>query len=541
MKKLISPIVLLFATLFVSTAVFAQPGGDLPSEEVEIIKDFEARLEESNKLVVKPEMPPIDTTTKNLVYDIPSKNIEVEYLPPKIRPIAMKRQPLPPTYKGYAKLGYGIPSSPYAELAYHTSDPEKYEAGLSFLHHSANFKDIEHQRFANTHGKVEGTYFHPEGYAIGGNIGYGVDEVHFYGYDHEAQSYQREQIRQQFKAFDLGVKFFNGERTNGDLNYHAGADFYSLQDNYASGETNLDIDLGVTKWFNETHPLKVRIVTDFTTFEDTVKQKLNNFYLQPSFTWHGDAFKVKVGANITSTDDVFSFYPDVEASVNVVGNKLNVFAGAEGGLHKNSFRSLSGYNPFMVSRGFEIRNTSYNNFYGGIRGNLQVFDYKVQAGYKQADDLATYLNDPFDTLRFAVIYDTVNIFYVKGTLNATPVEGLDVIITAGQNVYDFKNLVKAFHLPALELNVGVVYTTLEEKLRLKGELYIENGVPFLTRDGQTDNLNGLFDISLGADYRLTEHFGLFFQVNNLANNKRQRWANYPTYGINILGGLTARF
>ena len=60
-------------------------------------------------------------------------------------------------------------------------------------------------------------------------------------------------------------------------------------------------------------------------------------------------------------------------------------------------------------------------------------------------------------------------------------------------------------------------------------------------DGEADNLNGLFDLSLGAEYQATENIGIFFQLNNLANNRRQRWANYPTYGINILGGITARF
>jgi hypothetical protein len=30
-------------------------------------------------------------------------------------------------------------------------------------------------------------------------------------------------------------------------------------------------------------------------------------------------------------------------------------------------------------------------------------------------------------------------------------------------------------------------------------------------------------------------------VNNLLNQKRQRWENYPTFGMNILGGISARF
>ncbi len=526
---------------FLATAMYAQPPGEeLPSEEVEIIKDFEAALEESNKLEIVPELPPLESDSRKLLYSIPSKTLEVQYLPPKIRPIAMKRDRVPPIYKGFLKLGYGIPSSPYGEISYHTADPKKYEIGINAMHHSANFKDIENQRFSMTDVSLDGTYFNDLGFAVSGNVGYNIDQIHFYGYDQEVASFVREQVQQQFNTFTVGAKIFNGERTQGDLNYYAGLDFYSIQDNYASGETNLDIDLGVTKWMNDKHELTVGITTDFTTFEDTAKQNVNNFYLQPSFTFHGDAFKVKVGANLTSNDDKFKVFPDAEAAVNVVGNKLSVYAGAEGGLYKNSFKNLTDYNPFIVSR-LQIFNSSYNNFYGGIRGNLKVVDYQGQVGLKKVNDLALYLTDVIDTTRFRVLTDTVDIFYIKGTLNAKPVKGLEIIGTIGSNVYDLNTQEKAWHLPALEVNFGVVYTTMEDKLRLKGELFVENGVPFINGNGDTDNLNGLFDLSLGADYQFTKNFGLFFQLNNLASNKRQRWANYPTYGINVLGGITARF
>jgi hypothetical protein len=364
-----------------SFSVFAQP--DLPSEEVEVIKDFEAALEESFKINVKPELPPVDTSSKNLLYDVPNKTINLDYLPPKIRPIAMKRDKVPDIYNGYLKLGYGIPGSPYGEVSYHAADPNIYEVGAHFKHHSANFKEIENQRFAKTDIGLDGTYFSDLGFALNGDIGYNINEVYFYGYDHDEQSYTREQIKQKFNTFNFGVKFFNGESTQGDINYWASAEVVNLTDNFAVSETSLDIDLGVTKWFNETHPLTVKIITDFTSFDTTEKQSLNNFYFQPSFTYHADMFKVRIGGNLTSFKDKFTFYPDIEATVNVIGTQLTAFAGWEGDTYKNNFKNITDYNPFVVSR-FGIQNTGYHNFYGGVRGNIKVFDYEVQAGLKKA-------------------------------------------------------------------------------------------------------------------------------------------------------------
>ena len=100
---------------------------------------------------------------------------------------------------------------------------------------------------------------------------------------------------------------------------------------------------------------------------------------------------------------------------------------------------------------------------------------------------------------------------------------------------------RAWHLPALEANFTGVYRLLEDKFRLKGELYVANGVPYQQADGTADNLNALLDVSVGGEYIITENIGAFIELNNLLNNRRERWVNYETFGINILAGVTAKF
>lgn len=535
---LVKRIILFFVLCATVQPLFAQP--NLPSEEVEVIKDFEARLEDSEKIDAIPELPELDTTIRNLTYTVQPESLQVPYRAPKIRPLAMKRDKVTPAYNGFLKLGYGLPHSPYAELAYNNSKNKNYDVGGQLKYHTANRKSLDNQRFKDIFGRLNGTYYWDEGYAVGGEMGYALDEVHFYGYDHDVDTFGREEVKQQFKVFDAKAKFFNGERTQGDINYAVGFDFYALNDNYASSETGTDIELSATKWFNENHPLTIVINTDFTNFEDTAKQNLNNFSLNPTFTYHAQIFKLKIGANLTSHKDVFNVFPDVEASVNIVGNQLSAYTGVSGGLHKNSFRNTSDFNPFVVSR-YELRNTQYLHVYGGVKGNLKVVDYQIQAGYKSAKDLALFLNDVTDTIRFNVLYDTVNIFNIEGTLQAKPMKNLNVMLTLSQNIYSPKNQDKAWHLPATEFNLAANYLTMRDKLTLKGELFVQNGVNYIDLQNNQDKLNALFDLSLGAEYNITKHFNVFFEANNLVSNRRQRWYRYPTFGINFLAGVTARF
>jgi len=541
------------ALLFFCQMALAQPGnGGLETSEVEVIKEFEARLKDTEKLKVLPGLPPLDNSSRKLNYNVPTKTIPIDYPDPSLRPIALRRGKIEKGYKGFAKLGYGFPSSPYAELGYNFGGgKEPYNLGIHVLHNSANFdNDFEHQRYSLTDALLKGTYYLEEGgMAVGGKLGYTVDEVHYFGYNPTGgllgadTSLTREQVRQRFNTFKGGFNLFNGERNDMDVSYSAGVDFYTMSDNYATDELGFDLKLSGTKWFNEKHPLALTIRTDFTTYEDTVKQKLNNFYFQPNFTYHGDKFRFKAGVNLVSFNDEFDLLPDLEASFAVLGARLAVFGGWKGDYVKNNMKNLSDYNPYIGTyERLDIRNTRYNQYYGGVRGNLGIIEYNGQLGYKKAEDLALFLTDPTDLRRrFLTVYDTVDIFNIEGVITARPFKDFELTTSITQNVYDLKTQEKAWHLPNLEVNVSVAYKTLKDKMRLRGEIYIENGVPYLDENGVQDNLNGLFDISLGADYQIAKNVGIFLNLNNLAGNKRERWANYPTYGINILGGITAKF
>jgi len=282
------------------------------------------------------------------------------------------------------------------------------------------------------------------------------------------------------------------------------------------------------------------VVTDFTTYRDTAKQTLNNIFVRPTFNYHTDAFQAKVGVNIASHQDDFSFFPDVEVTVNVLENVLTAFAGVEGSLYKNNYQNLTNYNPFIVPRP-ELRNTSYFHFFGGVKGEYQGIDYQAQLGYKNSDDLALFLSNADTVPQFNVLYDTVNIFTISGALTVPLFDKLEIVGSFAQHVYSTTSQEKAWHLPSLEVNVEARYKMLDDKLTLKGNLFMENGVPFQRSDGSSDNLNALFDVNAGADFQFTDNIGGFVQINNLLDNNRQRWRYYPIMGINGVVGLTAKF
>jgi hypothetical protein len=535
------------ALLLIGGPVFAQK--DLPGGQVDIVKQFNARLMEAERYALPPVLPPIDTSNRRQNYILQARPIKVNYPAPRIRPLEWRSDPEADIYKAYLQAGMGYPRSVFVDGSVDFIADKDLNVGLDVYHYSAdNSKQVENQKFSENNINLHGIYKTETGYSITGNLGYDLNTLHFYGYNALTEgnarplSFADDAVRQRYKKFYGNAKAYNLEPGVAGLNYQAAVGFYSLADNYVTRETGFDLALGATKWFEDKHPLSLILVTDFTGYQDSATQSLNNVFLRPSFSYHGERFRLKIGANIASHENEFYIYPDVEASVNLVDNVFTAFAGAEGGLRKNNFNTLSEYNPFISPR-IRLENTFYNNIYGGLKGEIKGIKYRGQAGLKDVRNLALFTTQVRrDSIpRFNTVYDSAQIVYVSGELSTELFDGFGLSAGFTQNFFNMEREEKPWHLPSITLNVGAVIEMLDDKLKIRGDLFMENGVPVQTPDGGSRNLNALLDVSAGAQYQLTENIGAFIRVNNLINNQRQRWEHYPVMGINGLIGLTARF
>ncbi len=533
----------LIFSILLCAVVAVQAQKTLPTGEVDIIKQFNARLIDAERYVLPPLLPLLDTSNRKQFYNILVRPMNISYLAPKIRPLEFRTQDAQKIYKGYLQTGYGLPNAFYLDGTYDFVTQTKINVGVDIYHYSANnSRLVENQRFGDTKVAVNAIYNNDAGYSINATLGYQLNKLYFYGYNEISSklSYAPKDVAQRFSTLFGSAKIYNSERTKADFSYSAQGDFYALSDNYAARETGLNLNFQGTKWFEEKHPLTVILQTDFTGYQDTATQSLNNIFLKPSFTFHSDRLRAKIGMVVASSSDKFSLFPDLEISAIVVENLLTAFVGAEGGLQKNNFKSLTDYNPFVSSR-VRIRNSSYNNFFAGIKGEFQGIQYRGQIGYKKVDNLALFLTTRDSVPRFNVLYDTAKIVTISGELSTKLMENFALTANFTQNFFTLNTQAKPWHLPSLTLNVGGVLSMLDDKLKVRADLYLQNGVPVKGTKGELKNLNPLYDLSLGAQYQFTENIGGFVRVNNMLNNQRQRWQYYSVLPINGMVGLTARF
>ncbi len=98
--------------------------------QVEVIKTFEAILEDAKKIQIKSVLPVQKEFKPQYKYDISIVPIELKYPDPQIKPLAMNADATFKVNKGFIYAGYGLRKNPEVMAGYHTSKKDTYEAGF---------------------------------------------------------------------------------------------------------------------------------------------------------------------------------------------------------------------------------------------------------------------------------------------------------------------------------------------------------------------------------------------------------------------------
>mgnify|MGYP000264414000 CR=1 FL=1 len=140
-----------------------------------------------------------------------------------------------------------------------------------------------------------------------------------------------------------------------------------------------------------------------------------------------------------------------------------------------------------------------------------------------------------------VTYDDGSIFTLQASGTMEPIKNMKVNASIAQRFYNLETQEKAWHLPNFSLNTGVDYMLEKQNVTIGANLFLENGLPYQDADGVAQTLSPLIDLNLNGEYDINENFSAWLQVNNLLGNNRERFVQYPTIGINLLVGVSAKF
>jgi hypothetical protein len=541
-EKIRNSIIVLCSILFIGTAadLNGQKETDLPAEQVEVLKSFEAQLSDVKKIQATASLPPIDSTPIQSPLHITDIRFDLPYITKELKPLALRSEKSPESYRGFVELAGGSPNRLDLKGMMSWSQKGQYDLQLTAAHDQAKSNRIAFQQHSNQNYGVRGLFHLSPEYDLALKMSYDRHINYFYGHP-EADTLNRQALRRRIGIFNAGgtLKTSSPDVVN---NFSLGIDITQLLENFATNERQFIVSSTYFRKINDKHKVGVDAVIDITRLQDTTVRNLNNFLLNPYYSYYMSDFTLRAGLKIFNHLDEFSYYPDISASYALSGSQLQIEAGVTGGLEKNGFLQLYNYNPFIQSRLDRLANTRYFKYYAGIKGARGSSKYRVQGGYQKLQDWTLFLyNYDLDQLgAFELLFDDVESFFIQASAQWRILP--DLVLDAHWNQFIYKPSIqeKAWHRPGFQSYFKATWHPSGMKWSVTGMAWIEGGIFYKDESDLTKSLGPIVDISFAGKYQFTDQVELFLQLRNLPGIRWSRWQNYPVYTAHILGGIHFR-
>lgn len=536
---------------FVSVNVMAQQGKDTTKKQsINIVSSYKPVLRNAVKINFSGAQLNADTSKTVKAYNIPSQNLFYAYQAIPLKALALQQDTS--LYLGdrnYIKAGFGNLTTPYVNVGLGIGDGKTYLANVYGTYISSNGK-IKNQDYSLLNIKAAGSYFLKKN-ELYASFGTKRDEYYLYGYDHLTMFPKRKDIRQQFQQIDVAAGVRNTVSTEYQISYNP-----NFQGNFFTNvgrlsETNLIIDAPVEKKFGKSFVLKLDAKADLTKYssrgvDPNYSYNNNVEQLAPSLVYNSPRLIINGGIIPTWNNGVFEYLPNVFAEAQLAEKVFMIQAGWVGRIIKNTYHNLSAINPYIAPLASQT-NTKEMEFYSGIKATVgKHFNFNAKVGFVRFKNFALFVNDisagGANMNSFKVNYEpTMQSLRIHGDISYILQDKFTATAAVTMNGYTGMDVnAKAWNTVPMEFT-GSVRWWVFEKLLVKGDVYLFGGGKWQGIDGNAYPFSGGSDLGAGLEYKINRQFSAFFDVNNILNDKYQRWHNYEVYGVNFMGGVIFRF
>lgn len=564
-------VVIIFLLLCLNVFSFAQ---DLGGVQVDIITDKGRPLSLAKRISSAPKIKDTVTPKPDLTYQNQSAFIQTSYSPVVLTAAKLKmatdKEKLD---KFYFKTGIGFYTTPMLDFYFNDGYNRNGTYGVRAHHFSSQggVQDKGYPGFSDNSIGAYGKYFMRK-LEIGGSFDYERNVVHYYGYDGDSLSFDKDDIKQRFNKVDgniyLGTFTPDSQKLNHreEITYQYTDDYFHAMENRVQASTALSKIVNKEMYgFNFKFDYNNFVPTyNFVGCTDCLEQGLlgstqNNALvtLNPHVKSVGKDWNLKVGLVLTTdfydSGAKFRFYPDLEFRYSLLNDMFVPYVGVTGNTQRNNYRSLTTENPFLLSN-IQLLNTNNKiNIFGGIRGTISnTTSFNLQASYLKTENLPLFVTDTLYSIgnKFTVDYDSVSILNFSGQLHYRQSERMKIFLRGDYFIYTSNHALYAWNLPQFKITLSGFYD-LMDKLTFRSDFYVIGSRNVLSYDEVegVDPVNGIYslelkpyiDLNLGVEYRYNDKISAFLNIYNFAAQKYQRYLNYPVQNINAILGFTMKF
>lgn len=523
---------------------------------------FQPIIKASNKISDNPEVADTIRKIKNFQYSISSFPIYKKF---QLQPITFAKYKDKYLWNGtqsYIKAGYGfIYNMPLFEVYLGSRNSKNLRYGV-YYNLLASDKQLKYTGYSGYTDHIASAFAEKyiDKHFLKFNLNYSNNKLYNYGFDTSLNKISdKNMYRLQYYYWSPSISIKSNYNDSSKLNHEISISYYNLQNYQNARENNIKLNVTLNKFIYQEN-FFLDLSYDYYNHKIT-PDTLNNhiFSLSPYFISKNENIEIKVGIK-TTMDALYSskfyFYPVFYGNYNLYQHLIEIFAGVDGGLYKNSIKSLSDENPYIntifYTSGSSIKNlhlTNSNralNVFAGFKGKLSSnADYILQGSYEQWDSLY-YFNIYFDKYltmnnQYQVNYDNTKLFTLNAQMKYNINSRFNISASGTYFYYQLKNFSKPYLKPLYKAQISAQYFLNDNIIfKFDGFLYGERWARVIT-DGisvQSKLLPAIPDLNFTTEYKRNKKLSVFITFNNIANLRYYKWYNYPSQRFNLMLGFT---
>lgn len=544
-KRMMHGLCLIVLAMAAPMALMGQ--GGVKIDPTEMTGDWKPNLGNMEK----PEdaVTPIDNKieTKEMTYEEKQIKAKTEYKPQEVKLPAGPKPPMEELKNNLVKVSFGRFASPYAKLWLNTGRNLNGRAGIDFSHASSSKGYVDYAEWRDDILGGYGQYF-TEDNTFKGNFRF-KNSNYFYFADTTviANPEFKDSIRNTFTKLEVEgsvVRNYNPEK----VNYDVGLKFQGYFDRWDNKDIHLSL-MPKMRWkITDMFGANIYSLLTFSnsTF-DTLQQSRFFLDLTPTVDFKYEGLTVQGGLKVNSFTDStskFKAFPVLRANYQLVPEKLSVSAGIVGEMYYLKYYDLIEQNRY-INRAPDMRPMrDAANIYLGFDGQFaKYFTFSLRGYTKKVKDQLVYFN-PEGAAYFQMLYDSN---FTQSGAEVSLIFNKNDKIRAGVKG-DFRqfrtsNLTANFNMPGTKVDIWGSYN-FANKVWVATEIYVFGPRTMsVTSDSLATPIKQgvVADVNLSAEYRFSKRLSVFLELNNLLDNRWQRWYNYQERPFDIKGGVTFSF
>ncbi|MCK4677122.1 MAG: TonB-dependent receptor [Bacteroidales bacterium] len=532
------------------------------SEEITIIAPYKPTISNAYKLTISPRIATSQMDKPEFNFTIQPTPFKTNIQPKNIKPVSIIGEPLSKLHRNFIKAGFGNYRTPYIEFFAHSLRSKKRSLGVHLKHlSSGDLKDYPNSGQSDSEIDITSTKY-LKNHDVHGDIIFKRNVVHHYGIDEsfpENYDITKEFLKQRYITtgadFGLNSRYLQSSKLNHSLNFN----YNYLFDLFKSSEHNVNIKADMNhdvKIFRvmKSQNLGLETQLDLYRNKDTLSTHTGSVLtFKPYFSTSFNEYSFFVGIKTSIKLDTISkayFYPLAEVKLSIIPEIFKAWLGFSGELYKNSFRSFSTENPFIISIiPLEYTNNTFK-LYGGLSSRIGRFiDFKLSLDGSTINNLPLFVNDTSTQQnrdlynQFTVVYDDAKLFHAKAEIIFQDAGKYLFILGADLFKYDVEAELEAWHKPLYDISFIGQYNIQDKFIMDGGFIIVGKSYARTFQEGKVipKQLDGFIDINLALEYKYSKQLSGFINLNNIANVEYFRWNNYASQRFNFLIGVMYSF